>query len=319
MTLPLQRFFSEVYRIYHPRLRSANSVTQYESVCRVLDRYHRSRNGQAATTQDFSVELILGAAAGLVQHPTKPRTPATANRVIRTAVAMWREAAKRKYAPPLPDDPLPKYTEPDRLPVAWSPEEFTRALQATEQETGYIGPVPASSWLLGLELFVFWTGARISAVMSTRTDTLDSVNGTVTIDADNQKHRADGLYDLPLDLVELLLSWGIRERGLETIFGDWPYDRGQFSWRSLNKRLEKILKRAGLPSSRRDKWHKIRRTHATQVAAKHGIAVAQKMLGHSSSRVTERYIDPRYVPRPKATEILEAPAVMPRPQFRIVG
>lgn len=315
--LDLIAFFNDVYRIYHPSLRSRNTVSQYESVCRVLDRHNRERHGRPAVTCDLSAELILGSAARLVNDCG--RSPATGNRVIRTAAAMWREAAKRGYAARLPDEPLPQYDEPKRLPVAWKPDEFRRVLEATELETGYVGPIPAASWFLGLELFVFWTGARISAVMSVKVADLDATENTVRIDADSQKHRADGLHDLPPDLVDLLGSWGLRERGVGTLFGDWPFDRGQPSWRALNRRLAAILKRADLPATRRDMWHKIRRTHATQITAKKGIAVAQKMLGHSSSKVTERYVDPTQVPRDRATEILDSPMVLGPPRFRIVG
>lgn len=313
----LLRYLHDVYRPRHPRLKSPLSVAQYESVIRVLDDYHRSKGGTGPVqTEDLNDLLVLGCASALVSD--KKRSPATANRIIRTIAAIWRDAAKRKCAPPMPDE-LPEHPEPKKHPVAWSPDELDRVLDSASQETGYIGPVPAASWMMSLLLFIYWTGARISAVMSTPTAMLDSVAGTVRIPAESQKHNADGLYDLPADLVELLLSFGIRERGLETIFGDWPFDRTQPGWRSLNRRLEKILKRAELPATRRDKWHKIRKTHATMVAAKRGIAVASQMLGHSDVRVTAAYIDPRFVPREKATEILDAPHVSMRPHFRIVG
>lgn len=312
-------FFHDIYRIYHPRLKSQNSVCQYESAIRVVDRYWRSKgNTGAVQVSDLSAELVLGAASALVRDAKCPRSPATANRLIRTIVAIWREAAKRAGAVPVPDD-LPEYDVPKRAPVAWSPEELAKVLASAAQEEGYIGPVPASSWFTALLLFVYWTGARITAVMSTRVAALDPETGTVKIDAEHQKHNADGTYDLPRDLVECLQSFGAEARGVETLFGDWPYDRGQVGWRALNRRLQKVLDRAGLPSTRKDKWHKIRRTFATQITARRGIAVAQQMLGHSTMKVTEAYVDPRFVPRPKATEILDAPVASLKPAFRIVG
>lgn len=313
----LQHFFHNVYRIYHPRLRSKNTVVQYESVLRTLNRFHEKTKGQSATTADLSAELILGAAAELVNR--RGRSPATANRVIRTAVAMWREAARRGLSAELPKEPLPQYDEPKSNPVAWWPEELERTLQATQAEQGYVGPVPSAAWFQALILMVFWTGARISAVMSIEVENLDTKNNTVKILAEHQKHKADGLYDLPGDLVELIDSFGLQMRGVSTLFGDWPYDRHQPGWRALNRRLAEVQRRAGLPATRKDMWHKIRRTHATQVAAARGIATAQKMLGHSSARVTERYVDPSQIPRERATEILKAPSMTNKPAFRIVG
>jgi integrase len=318
-TMTVWDFFHDIYRIYHPRLKSRNSVGQYESAIRVVDRYWRSKgNAGPVCVSDLSAELVLGAASSLVRDPKAPRSPATANRLISTIAAIWREAAKRSGAPPVPDD-LPEYDVPKRAPVAWSPEELAKMLAEAAKESGYIGPVPASSWFSALLLFVYWTGARITAVMSTRVAALDVQTCTVKIDAEHQKHNADGTYDLPRDLVECLQSFGAEARGLQTLFGDWPYDRGQVGWRALNRRLEKVLIRAGLPTTRRDKFHKIRRTFATQITAKRGIAVAQQMLGHSTLKVTEAYVDPRFVPRPKATEILDAPCGATMPTFRIVG
>ena len=51
-----------------------------------------------------------------------------------------------------------------------------------------------------------------------------------------------------------------------------------------------ILKPAGLPNDRHLKFHAIRKTVGTIVAAERGEEVARKALGHSSVSVTRRYI-----------------------------
>ena len=75
----------------------------------------------------------------------------------------------------------------------------------------------------------------------------------------------------------------------------------------LTAGLKRILTRAGLPTSERDLWHKIRRTFATQVNAKAGIAMAQTLLGHSSPAITQRYIDPTQCPENNQAEYLASP------------
>lgn len=70
------------------------------------------------------------------------------------------------------------------------------------------------------------------------------------------------------------------------------------------KQLDKyILKPAGLPNDRKRKFHAIRKTVATYVAATRGKEAARDALGHSDNRTTDGYIadahsvDPTLPPR----------------------
>jgi integrase len=70
-------------------------------------------------------------------------------------------------------------------------------------------------------------------------------------------------------------------------------------------RLKIILKRAGLPHGRKDKFHKVRKTTASYYEAAGGSA--QRLLDHSSPAVTRRYLDPRIV-----SPGVPAPSVLPK-------
>jgi hypothetical protein len=78
---------------------------------------------------------------------------------------------------------------------------------------------------------------------------------------------------------------------------------------SLFSRFRLILKAAGLPHGRRDLFHKVRRTTATLCEIHVGPGSATKQLGHSSARVTEKYIDPAQLPETDIT------AKIPRPRL----
>jgi hypothetical protein len=85
----------------------------------------------------------------------------------------------------------------------------------------------------------------------------------------------------------------------------WPYDlpkpiagtnKTKRSWRTLWSHYRRILKRAGLPVTRGDLFHRLRKTTITHIAAASDQENARKAGGHSSLKVTSRYIDPTKMP-----------------------
>ena len=65
----------------------------------------------------------------------------------------------------------------------------------------------------------------------------------------------------------------------------------------------RLLKDAGLPSTRRDKPQKMRRSFASHLEAAGGNAT--EALGHSTRKLTERsYIDPSIVTKPPPNRLL---------------
>lgn len=84
----------------------------------------------------------------------------------------------------------------------------------------------------------------------------------------------------------------------ETQIFHWPYCYSYF-WHRFNR----IVKRAGLPTGRRGKWHKVRRTVATFYEAAGGKATV--LLGRSSRKVTEAYPDTRYIKTPQPCELID--------------
>lgn len=80
----------------------------------------------------------------------------------------------------------------------------------------------------------------------------------------------------------------------------WPYT-DTYLWR----KYEALLNRAGLPSDRAHKFHCVRKSVASYFEAAGGNAT--ELLGHSSRRITRRYLDPRVVSPPQASDVLFRP------------
>lgn len=322
--MTLLEFFRNRMVALNPKIRSGATREAYEIEIRVLQKYFDTEYPCRPTEQrplllsDLSSDLVGGAAAWQV---ARGRSPATANRLIRQITSIWSRAtqddAVNAITPPLKK--VQKHKEPKRIPEAWSADDFTRLVAAAAQRPGYVGGVLAAQWWPCLLLTAYWTGVRISAIMALPTHNVDLTKGTLLFAAETQKHFSDQEFDLPPDVVALLRKLNPGARGLETFFGDWPFDRNARQWAVLSRHFSAIAKAAGLQTGRRYKFHMIRRTFATQVAAKEGLATAQSMLGHSSSATTQRYIDPRFMRRPRATSIL-TPVPLPSSEgFRIVG
>ena len=316
-------FFRDVMLTLNPKIRSAATVELYEVDIAILQQYfamhypQRPEVARPVQLADLSATLIAGAAAWQVK---RGRAPTTANRLIRHIGSIWRFAFENKshgYAVSEPQK-IHKHREAKRLPEAWSSEEFQKIIAVACELPGYVGGVPASVWWPALLLTSYWTGCRITALMKLPTNCVDFSRGEIRVPAEIQKQFSDQGFELPAEVMQLLTRIDPVGRKLPTLFFDWPFDRTVRQWRRLCEHYSKILVKAGLPSDRRHKFHCIRRTTATYIASKRGIAEAQMFLGHSSVTTTKRYVDPRFMERPRVSSVLPQIAVTEN-NLRIVG
>ena len=152
-------------------------------------------------------------------------------------------------------------------------------------EPGEIAGVPAGRWWVALHLVLYSTGERVSAVLESRWNNLSG--DRLLFPAESRKGgRKPLLATLSPEALEALER--IRKPEREIIF-PWSFGRTY-----LYKKYDRILRRAELDDSRRSKFHRIRRTHATQLKAAGGDPTVS--LGHSSAETTARYLDPRFLP-----------------------
>lgn len=247
--------------------------------------------GRAPTLADFD-ELLV---AKFLSHRVRTRAAGTAAKDRSQIRALWEMAARRKLVDQWPT--IKTIRVPVRVPECWLTEEFQRLLDASAKEQVTLDGIPAALWWRALLLLCYDTGSRCNEAVSLRWRCVKP--GAVLFVAEDRKGRRADIYREISERTAAAMEAIRGSRGPGDLVFPWPRSH-TYLW----KRLAIILKRAGLPAGRRDKFHKIRRTTASYYEAAGGDA--QTLLDHSSRAVTQRYLDPRIV-RQKA-----APDVMPR-------
>lgn len=232
---------------------------------------------------------------GVMRHlKDRGRCERTVNNVRRNLLIVWRHAEDMgaAVAPcPLPRR-VPRMKEPAPLPRAWTPEQMRRLIDACRRAPTKRG-WGAEHWV-ALVLTIYDTSLRIGCLLRSTADQLDPHACTLTVPGSLQKGRRETCQPLHPDTV-VRLERLPRDDG--RLF-PWPYRREEL-WRQFRA----ILKSAGLPATRRDQFHRIRRTSYTLVAVALGKDAAS---GHAAHRrdMSAHYLDPAFVARPNPLDAL---------------
>jgi integrase len=208
---------------------------------------------------------------------------ASANKDLYQIGAIWRFANRNRICDTWPNVQL--YPEPERVPMAWLPEDLEKLFASVAQEDGTVSGAPASLWWKTLLNVLLDCGERIGAIMRcTRNDLHGSY---LLVSACHRKGKTrDKLFELSSVTLQLIGALTLAHR-YEKLF---PWDRSETH---IYYRYTQILKRANLPSDCKSKFHRLRRTVASAVKNQGGDATAA--MDHSSSATTKRYLDPRLV------------------------
>lgn len=241
-----------------------------------------------------TIDLEELSVARFLAYRVRKMSAATAAKDRAQLRALWEFCARRKFVDTWPQ--VPRIIVPDRIPEAWMTDEMKSILASAAQEQGRIGGSPAASVWKAILLLCYDTGERIASVVSVRASDVRGCN--VIFRAEERKgRRRDILREISVECADALLA--IRRGPDDTAI---PWDRHRTClWRILKI----ILQRAGLPSDRRCKFHRIRKTTASYYEAAGGSA--QRLLDHSSPAVTKKYLDPRIV-----SPGVPAPSVLPK-------
>jgi len=133
--------------------------------------------------------------------------------------------------------------------------------------------------------FLLFTGARVNEALHARWKDIDSENRTWTVQATNSKskqRRSIPLNDAALAVLAELESEGKSEWLFLSCHGN-----GNQRMKTVNKVWQKIRRDAGLPWLR---LHDLRHNFASMlVNSGRTLYEVQQILGHSDSKVTERY------------------------------
>lgn len=211
------------------------------------------------------------------------RAAATASKDRAQLRALWAWAWDEQIAGVSKGPSIRRINVPERIPEAWLTEEMRRLVESAAMEPGTIEGIPAGEWWRVLLLVAYESGERITSLLSLRF--ADAKGGLVIFRADARKgQRRDIARPLSPETAMAIDSIALPQRDL--VF-PWPR-----AVSTLYHYLGRILTRAGLPTDRRCKFHRIRKTSASYYEA--GGGDAQVLLDHSSPTLKRKhYLDPR--------------------------
>jgi integrase len=284
--MTLDRFLADVYVPLRLRSRSPESVRLLRHAITQFSRWL----GRPATLDDLD-DLVVS------QWLTKMAEKKSPNSVARERsgiLAIWNLAQGRglvRLRPTVAPELIPQST-----PRAFTVDELARLAEAAKWSSGWVGPVPASTFFRALIAVGLETGERINALLKTPRQCWQ--RPTLTVPAVIRKgRRQERVYELSPEACELVDA--VTAHDGPTVFWWIASDT------ALRKRWKTITRRAGLGDGRDVQFHALRRSTASHLAAA-GLD-ATSYLGHSTDRITRRsYLDPRVVDasRPKAWQSL---------------
>jgi integrase len=203
-------------------------------------------------------------------------------------LALWRFAARQGYLEKWPT--LRPVKVPDRVPRAWTKDELPRVFGMFKHARDN-----PNRWLA---LFsVLWdTGERIEAVLLLQWPQIDLAGLSVLMHAETRKGgRRDRLYPITPQTAA----------ALDALPREYPPFDFHCCHGTIYNRLRRMMVKAGLPTDRSSKFHRMRRSVASHYEAAGGNAT--ELLDHSSRKVTRLYLDPRIVRPPAAIDLLFRP------------
>lgn len=222
------------------------------------------------------------------------RAARTVNNYRKSLLWLWRAAEDMGASvPPLPPHrKIPRLKEPDTMPRAWSQEQMKRLLSACDATRPKYGWGP-QHWR-ALVLTIYDTSLRVGCLLRSTVDQIDRDRCALSVPAHLQKGRRETFQPLHPDTLSLLLSL---PRADDRLF-PWPWRR-EALWRKFHG----ILTDAGLPSTRRDLFHRLRRTSYTYVAVALGKEAAAQHAAHKGD-LSSYYLDQTFLPRPNPLDAL---------------
>lgn len=284
----LRDFYRDIYEPLALRSRRKNTKRLYvntlNSFERFLNRIPLLMDLTDATVSRFASHRVD---QGLSKY--------TVNKDLFNLLAIWRWAHRKSYLTKWPDVAMEK--PPIKAPVALLREELDSLLFAIQQEREPVGHFKGNEFWLALFLLTWDTGERIGAVMALDWSQVDLRKRWVRFAAESRK---GGAADNQLPIAPDTAAALGKLRPHEGMVFRWPYCPTY-----LYRRYSKILKRAGLPTTRLYKFHCLRKSTASHYEAAGGNAT--ELLGHSTRKITRAYLDRRIVKPQSAVELLFRP------------
>lgn len=259
------------------------TAEQYRVALSVFEHWH----GSPPLIDMITRELLMR----FLRDYSKNRSAKTVNDKRQVLLTLCRHAGK-----PLS---VPKLKEVRRTPTAWSLDDLTRLLKACDRARLW-SYEHRKMWQplhwRALVLTCYDTSLRIGCLLFVSRSCCDLTRGTLLVPGELQKQRCDTLHRLHPQTCEVL-----RKLPPHDLLFPWPMRREQiWVW------LGRILEDAGLPASRRDKFHKLRRTSYSHVYRELGPLAASRHAGHTTD-MSDHYLDPTILGQPDPVDALPRP------------
>lgn len=242
--------------------------------------------GKDPTLDDLTDDALVAMEKFLAK-----RSPYTVNERVGRIKAIWKYAAKKGLIGIWPT--LDCTPEPEPFKRAWHVDQMRALIATCRQQRGRIGVLQADKFWVAWHLLLWDTGERAGVMPKLRWEWLSSRG--LDVPGDVRKDKKAAFYRLSKATQLTLESIRLPER--ELIF-ELP-----FHMATLYNRYTRILKQAGLPTDRKSKFQRIRRSHLTYwaIAGQDPTERAQ----HSSSDITKRhYLDSSLMDHPDPSTIL---------------
>jgi len=275
----------EFFRV-NVSIRSEKTRKQYRSA--LCD--FREAIGHDPTPADLTDDN-LGALMNLTLQ--RGDTAVYANQRRQKIRALWEWLARKRRVAEFPT--VPKMKEPKRVPRAWTLEQLDKLLAACRRQRGWIVPgIAAADWWAGLHYLLWDCAERVTATFALEWTMLDMQTGVLLVPAEIRKGQgSDESYRLRPETLTILAR--MKPAGHAKIF---PLS----SMGKFYKHYSRLLEMAGLPTDRKSKTHRMRKSVASHLAARGYDATAA--LGHSSPEVTKCYLDPSIVGTVRPSDVL---------------
>ncbi len=235
-----------------------------------VDRFNEHL-GRDATIEDFTKLNLIG----LMVARKASVAAATVNKDRRELLALWRHAADNGLCGQPPR--IAKCPEPLNEPHTFATSDLTKIIAATKLMADPI-------WWRSVVLFLYDSGARISASLAIKVSDVDFAARTARLLSSNSKTLRWQRVTLSDDAVEAMTAQAIGREPGELL---WPWRRHK---RQLFPWFRKLVDTAGVELPRGKCFHSLRRTHGTAVCELFGIETASQSLGHTNTQTTKLYV-----------------------------
>lgn len=286
--IPIELFAAEVYPTLKPGL-SPRTIGEYCSTAALLISWLARPLAVSELTEDIIRAFLLWR---FQQGKSAP----TVNKDRRQLLALWEAAHEFGYHERPPSRRrIRRWPEPKRIPTAWTVEELEQILTAAASSK------PVQNWdaahWRALVLTIYDTSHRIDCLLQVRWSQLLPGGFLHVLAEQIKRRRTDAIHKLHAQTLEHLAAL---PRTSERIW-PWPISR-----RYIFEYYGRLLTAAGLPATKRDKFHRIRRTSYTGVMDRLGRDAARDHALHATD-LSEIYCDPTKLTRTFACDVLQRP------------